>query len=198
MTDLSISNQMRFAIDTPSRLVQKIDPNSSNIQKNISDTKNAEPFPEVIIKNQDIKKDKTQTEYSKNIEKLKKENQNPASLERPSDTHTKIAAYQIQQNAFPLHAHLEETQDAYNVRILIPENEQKNIQVSLTENQLVIFGKKQQNFEFQELHHKQSSSVYQSFSETFPIDAPVVNQLLSRKYEGNTLTIHLPKKYPSA
>jgi HSP20 family molecular chaperone IbpA len=124
-------------------------------------------------------------------------------LATQEDTQTKIRAYQPSKNSFhqmiALPTHVEETQDAYIFRISIPEDEQKNIHISISENQFVIFGKRQQTSEVQlGPEHKQSSSLYQSFSESFPLKTQVVAQALSRKYDTDTLVFHLPKKYPNA
>lgn len=116
------------------------------------------------------------------------------------ETASKLDAYSNrQQDPFykmvNLGAQLTDTDNGYLVTAKVPPHEQENVQVVTRGNQIVISGtrRNEENIEYGP-GRKQGSASYQSYTETFPIDWPVEPKEMQRKYNGDTLTVWIPKK----
>lgn len=116
------------------------------------------------------------------------------------DTSEKLAAYSSRQRdpfyrMKDLDARLSEESDAYVLTASIPEHEQKHVSVAVKGGQLVLQGYRN-NEEKLELEpgHTQGTNTYQSFLETFPIIWPVDANRMTRQFEGDQLTVRIPKK----
>lgn len=116
------------------------------------------------------------------------------------DSARKLTAYS-ERNQDPFYrmvdvqADVWETGDAYILTARIPDHEQKNISVSVRGDQITISGSRN-NSEKLELGPGRSAttSSYQTFSESFPIHWPVEAKSLRREYDGEKLTVTIPKK----
>lgn len=94
-----------------------------------------------------------------------------------------------------LDADLGETSDSFVLTATVPEHEQQAIAVSMKGSNLVISGYRRNEERLEvEPGHKQSSNSYQSFSESFALDWPVDARALRKEFDGDTLTVIIPKK----
>ena len=90
---------------------------------------------------------------------------------------------------------LVEKQDHFLLTALVPEHEQKKIQVIIRGNELVLSGqrKNQEKIELSQGHSRSTSS-YQSFHESLPLTYPVDELRLSKRFEGDLLIVEIPKR----
>ncbi len=116
------------------------------------------------------------------------------------DSARRLDAYSSRQNdpfyqLLEVDAAIEETPDSYVLRARIPEHEQEHISISVRGDQLVLSGSRR-NEEKIDLGpgRSQGTSTYQSFQESFPLAFPVDSRRLQRRFEGDELTVVLPKK----
>jgi HSP20 family molecular chaperone IbpA len=117
-----------------------------------------------------------------------------------ADTARKLAAYQDRQSdpfykMTTLDAEFHDESDRYVIFASVPAFEQPNVKVSVSGNKLIISGQRR-NEEKLDLGpgHSQSTSSFQSFSETFPILGPIDANGLVRESDGDFLKITVPKK----
>jgi HSP20 family molecular chaperone IbpA len=117
------------------------------------------------------------------------------------DTAQKLDAYSDRQDdpfykLVNLDADVRETPDAFILTARVPEHEQRNITVSVRGGrQLVVSGFRRNEEKLEpEPGHTQSTSSYQSFSESFPLSWPVNGRGLSREFDGDELIVTLPKQ----
>jgi HSP20 family molecular chaperone IbpA len=99
--------------------------------------------------------------------------------------------YRLKQSG----AQVTESGEAYVVRTTVPRHEQSGFNVSVRDDQIVITGNRR-NKESLELApgRTQSTSSFQSFTETFPIRFPVDARQATRSVEGDEITYTFPKK----
>ncbi len=113
---------------------------------------------------------------------------------------TKLAAFsQRQQDPFyqivKMNASIEETDDSFIVKAKIPSHERENVQLNVYEDEVVISGNRrsQEKLEFGP-KQVQSTSSFQTFSESFPIEWPVDKNLVSKQFDNDTVIFKIPKK----
>lgn len=117
-----------------------------------------------------------------------------------SDTSRKLDAYSSRQKdpfyqLVTLDSDLEETRDAYILKLNIPDYEQKHLSITVRGNQIVVSGSRRNEEKLEvEPGRQQSTASYQSYQETFPISWPVDSHALTRKIEGDTIVVTIPKK----
>lgn len=117
-----------------------------------------------------------------------------------SDYSQKLSAYAT-RSADPFYkmasigAKLDETSDGFILTATIPEHEQKGVTVSLKGSNLVISGyrRNQERLDERDGRSTQSSS-YQTYSESFPLSWPVDGKELRKAFDGDSLTVFVPKK----
>jgi HSP20 family molecular chaperone IbpA len=116
------------------------------------------------------------------------------------DTAQKLAAYESRQSdpfykLLTVGAELQELDDAFVLTAEIPPHEQAHVSVAVRGNQLVLSGYRR-NQEKLDLGQgrTQSTAAFQSYSESFPLSWPVESRQLTRTFEGDTLTITVPKQ----
>jgi HSP20 family molecular chaperone IbpA len=117
-----------------------------------------------------------------------------------ASTAKKLSAYQERQSdpfykMVTLNTQLTEEPDRYVLYASVPEFEQPNVKVSFSGDKLILAGQRR-NEEKLDLGQgrAQSTSSFQSFSESFPILGPVEANELTRETIGDTLKITIPKK----
>jgi HSP20 family molecular chaperone IbpA len=90
---------------------------------------------------------------------------------------------------------LSETRDAFVFRAYVPTHEQDGISVSVRGNQLVVQGKRKSDEKIEHAPgHLVSTSSFQTYMETHPLTFPVEARGLSKSFEGDELTVVIPKK----
>ena len=88
-----------------------------------------------------------------------------------------------------------ETKNEFILTATIPKHEQKNISVSISGDKLTLSGYRQHKQEIElEKGTDQSTASYQSFHKNFPLTWPVESKKVTRQFQGNQLTITIPKK----
>lgn len=115
------------------------------------------------------------------------------------DTSSRLSAYESRQEdpfykLMSLEAELTEDQDAFVLTARIPTHEQSRVSVNVSGNRLVVSGQRK-NEERLDIGpgRTQTTASYQSFSETFPLSFPVEPRLLTREFDGDILTVRVPK-----
>jgi HSP20 family molecular chaperone IbpA len=116
------------------------------------------------------------------------------------DYSAKLAAYASRSKdpfykLLDVDADITEHSDRFVVTARIPEHEQKHVSVSLKGSQLTLSGYRR-NEEKLELSPGRSrgTAAFQSFSESFPLGWPVDGKRITKQFDGETLTITVPKK----
>lgn len=116
------------------------------------------------------------------------------------DTSRKLAAYtERQEDPFyqmmDTKAEFRDEGDRYTLTAQIPQHEQDHVSVAIRGNQLVISGYRR-NEEKVELEpgRTRGTNAFQSFTESFPFAQAVESGLMTREFDGNTLTVTVPKK----
>ncbi|MEN9724271.1 MAG: hypothetical protein RJB38_2257 [Pseudomonadota bacterium] len=94
-----------------------------------------------------------------------------------------------------LDAEVRETDEAFILTAQVPEHEQAHVRATVQGNQIVISGSRR-NEDQQNLGNgrARSTSSYQTFRESFPIDWPVNGAETLREAQGETLTFTFPKR----
>jgi HSP20 family molecular chaperone IbpA len=116
------------------------------------------------------------------------------------DTSQKLAAYSSRQSdpfyrMLDLNADLEDAGDHYVFTATIPQHEQHHVSVAVKGNQLVMTGYRRSEEKLEiEPGRTQGTNAFQSFLETFPIAWPVDAKKMTREFEGDQLTVRIPKK----
>jgi len=116
------------------------------------------------------------------------------------DTAHRLGAYSSRQNdpfykLVKLDAELQENDGAFVLTARIPEHEQGRIQINVRGSELVISGQRRNEETLEtESGGKQRTSSYQSFNESFPLDWPVNPKLMTRAFDGDKMTVTLPKQ----
>jgi HSP20 family protein len=84
------------------------------------------------------------------------------------------------------------------IRAELPGIEPKDLDVTVTGNQLVISGEKRESSEHdgKDFHH--SETRYGSFRRTIPLPEGVDTENVDAQYANGVLTLHLPKTAPAA
>ncbi|MGE0614906.1 MAG: hypothetical protein AB7P04_04645 [Bacteriovoracia bacterium] len=115
------------------------------------------------------------------------------------DTSDKLSAYGRRQSdpfyrLVDLDADLTSDADAYTLKANIPSHEQGHVSVSVRGNQLVLTGLRR-NEERLEVGpgEVKTTTAFQSYSQTFPLEDAVAPKLLSKRFEGDQLIVTLPK-----
>jgi HSP20 family molecular chaperone IbpA len=117
-----------------------------------------------------------------------------------SQTSRKLAAYnQRQQDPFykmmDLNARIDETHDAYILRANIPVHEKDRVVVSIRGDSVLVSGTRRNEELLKDQEGGQAgTSSYQSFFQAFPIIWPVDARAMERSFDGDTLTVRIPKK----
>ena len=116
------------------------------------------------------------------------------------DYSRKLAAYSERQSdpfyrMMDMHAELTDEGNRYVLTAKIPEHEQHALSIAVRGNQIVISGTRRAE-EHVELDagHERGTNSYQSFMESFPFAHPVEAGLLTKQFDGDRVTINLPKK----
>jgi HSP20 family molecular chaperone IbpA len=123
-----------------------------------------------------------------------------AIMETRRDTSQKLAAYSERQRdpfykLMDLDAKLHDDGDAYVLTATIPEHEQAHVSVSVKGSQLVLSGFRRNEEKLQlEEGHSQGTNAFQSYLETFPISWPVDANRMTRAFDGDQLSVRVPKK----
>ena len=116
------------------------------------------------------------------------------------DTAAKLDAYQDrQEDPFykmrDLDTKFTEEPDRYVLTARIPDYERQHVSVTVKGNELVISGYRRNEEKLKlEPGHEQSTSSFQSYMESFPLIWPVNARAMERQFDGDTLTVILPKK----
>jgi len=116
-----------------------------------------------------------------------------------ADTAQKLSAYGArQQDPFykmvKVGAELSDDGNAFMLTAHIPEHEQKHINISVKGNNIVLTGFRR-NEEKLEISpgRTQGTHSFQSFQETFPINWPVDPHQITKRFDGERMTIRIPK-----
>jgi HSP20 family molecular chaperone IbpA len=115
------------------------------------------------------------------------------------DTAQKLAAYGARQNdpfykMMDMNAELRDEGDHFVLTANIPSHEQQHVSVQVQGNTIVLSGNRR-NEEKLDLGEGRArgTSAYQSFQESFPLSWPVEKNQLTKEFQGDTLTITVPK-----
>ena len=92
-------------------------------------------------------------------------------------------------------AHISEGSDAFTVSATIPEHEQDQVSIIVRDNEVVVSGRRQNS----ETHRSEDGSVhsshaYQAYHQSIPIDFPVDGSKMIKLFDGDQMTVILPKK----
>jgi HSP20 family molecular chaperone IbpA len=116
------------------------------------------------------------------------------------NTAFKLSAYNSRQSdpfykLVNINARFYDEGESFVLKAIVPEYEQQHIAATVKGNNLVVSGYRR-NEETLNLGkgHETGTASFQSFHETFPLSWPVDAKRLSRVFEGDTLTIRVPKK----
>ena len=116
------------------------------------------------------------------------------------DSAAKLSAYDERQDdpfykLQDLQAQQIEEEDQFVIRARVPLHEQKNISVSVRENQVTLSGhrRNQEQLDLSPGRTKSTSS-FQVFSESFPLSLPVNPKGMVKLFDGDEMTILVPKK----
>ncbi|MBN1588642.1 MAG: Hsp20/alpha crystallin family protein [Pirellulales bacterium] len=93
---------------------------------------------------------------------------------------------------------LAETDTEYTVRAELPGLAPEDLEVSVTENQLVLSGEKKETTEQNEKGYYHSESRYGSFRRNIPLPGAVDSTKVDAEYRNGVLTIHLAKSPQNA
>lgn len=112
----------------------------------------------------------------------------------------KLAAYRERQKdpfyrVQALDAELDDRGDAYVIRARIPTHEQAKLTVAVQDGRILVGGSRRAEEVLQgEDGHVVRTHSYQTYQEAFPIDAPADGKLLTKQFEGDLVTITVPKR----
>ncbi len=116
------------------------------------------------------------------------------------DTAQKIAAYTSRQSdpfykMITLDAELKDEGHEFVLTAKVPEYEQGNISATVRGDNLVLSGYRRNEETLKDDNgHKQGTTSYQSFHETFPLNWPVDAKNLTRQQVGEQVIIRVPKQ----
>ena len=92
-------------------------------------------------------------------------------------------------------AKLSEGSDAFFLTAKVPPQEREAVNVSIKGETVMLSGHRRNEDKLQlEPGHAQTTSSFQSFSESFPINWPVDARNISREFDGDTMIVRIPKK----
>jgi HSP20 family molecular chaperone IbpA len=117
-----------------------------------------------------------------------------------NDGARKLAAYESRQEdpfyrMVNLDAELSDTGDTFVLRARVPQHEQENVKAMIQGQQIVITGARQAQDQVKLGEGRaRSSSSYQTFRETFPIDWPVEPGSVLREARGDELVFTFSKR----
>lgn len=112
----------------------------------------------------------------------------------------KLAAYDSRQSdpfyqLVDLNPVVHENDDVYMIQARIPEHEQKHVSISVRDNHVVLAGQRRSDEKLDAGFGRiKSTSSFQSYHEVIPISTPVNEKAVEKQFEGDMLTIILPKK----
>ncbi|MEO7161334.1 MAG: Hsp20/alpha crystallin family protein [Bdellovibrionia bacterium] len=116
------------------------------------------------------------------------------------DTADKLDTYRTRQNdpfykMMNLGIQLTENENGFILSFKVPEYEQKNLSVSVKGDNIVILGQRR-NEESLDLGNgvTQGTASYQSYHESIPLSWPVDPVRLTKEFNGDTVTIRVPKR----
>lgn len=205
-------SQNRFAVDTENakhlEQVRQLYQTQQSQNKNLNDqsklqyeqTKTALTEANAKSTQQFQDSHKSLGDYHQRVLNELNSNANRQIKQIRTETAEKLDAYSSrQQDPFykmaDLGAQLTNSAEGYLVTAKVPPHEQEQVQVIARGNQIVISGtrRNEEKIEYGP-GRQQGSSSYQSYTETFPIDWPVEHKEMQRKYDGETLSVWIPKK----
>jgi HSP20 family molecular chaperone IbpA len=138
-------------------------------------------------------------EQNQSLSRLGRETKNQLDETRLKTEH-RLAQYQTRQNdpfykLVDLKMKLSENEETFRLTAIIPEHEQKKIQVTVRGNELILSGKRsnQERLELGEGKSRSTSS-YQTFHESVPLTYPVNERGLQKRFEGDVLIVDIPKR----
>lgn len=91
-----------------------------------------------------------------------------------------------------------ETDKEYTVRAELPGLDPKDLDISVTENQLVLSGEKKETVEKREKGYYHTESHYGSFRRSIPLPGAIDSTKAEAEYKNGVLTIHLTKSPENA
>ena len=91
-----------------------------------------------------------------------------------------------------------ESDKELTVRAELPGIDPKDLEVTVTGNQLVLAGEKRESSEHEEKDFHHSETRYGSFRRTVPLPEGVDTENVDAQYANGVLTLHLPKIAPVA
>lgn len=168
-----------------------------------------------------VEVDRLKTQYQQSVEKTEKDfdsahqriaDENHRALDHMeqsaseklkdirADTAYRLAAYQSRQRdpfyrMLDLDLGVSEHADGFVVTANIPQHEQEHVAVNVRGNEVVVSGRRsnQETLESPDGHKTQTSN-YQYFMEAVPLGFPVEERGLVREFDGDRLTVFIPKK----
>lgn len=91
-------------------------------------------------------------------------------------------------------ARLSDKSDHFMVTANIPENEQSQVSVTMKgDKELVISGHRRSEEKIQKDGHTQTTSNYQTYTETIPLSWPVDPKAMTKEWDGDRIIVRLPK-----
>lgn len=117
-----------------------------------------------------------------------------------NDALVKLNAYE-ERNKDPFYklvdvgADLSETSDEFILTATIPTHEQDHISVFIKGNEVVLNGTRRNEDSFGDENGKRRTSSFQSYTQTFPIAAAVDSKRVQKSFEGDELTVRIPKSF---
>jgi HSP20 family protein len=91
-----------------------------------------------------------------------------------------------------------ETDTEYTVRAELPGLDPKELDISVTENQLVLSGEKKETIEKREKGYYHTESRFGSFRRSIPLPGAIDSTKVEAEYKGGVLTVHLAKSPENA
>ncbi len=116
------------------------------------------------------------------------------------ETAQKLDAYSTQKSdpfyrMVNVSAKIRETPEQFILTAQVPTHEQDKININVRGNELVISGKRKSEEKLDAgPGHTLRTNAYQSFSETFPLGWPVDPKFMTREWDGEELTVRIPKR----
>ena len=88
---------------------------------------------------------------------------------------------------------LAENDTEYTVRAELPGLDPKDLDISVTDNQLILSGEKKETVERKEKGYYHSESRFGSFHRSIPLPGAIDSSKVDAEYKNGVLTIHLVK-----
>jgi hypothetical protein len=96
-------------------------------------------------------------------------------------------------------SNLSDSGDEYVLRVRAPSHERSNLRVSIVGHEILLSGqRKNEDFVKTSEGGRVSSTSFQSFKQTFPVDYPVEAKMIYQEVDGEDVVFHLPKAGPKA